>query len=208
VNAPVPKRARAGTPDELYWQHRANAFVLQALESIRQSASRWTTAMAGITGAFGIVALVKGPGDLAKIGDPTLALIAPIAVLASVAFAGAAVYAANTAQGVPRHIERLTADEFRKNYLKEIHDSVGWLAWSKGLAGAALLSMAVAVGITWFGTAPAPATRVLLTRESGRLCADLVAQSDGWIAVRMQTNGPAIVIPAQDLRPPSATTCP
>lgn len=56
-------------PDQAEWDEAAQKFMLQSLADVRDSAERWSTALGGLLGLFGTVALVTGPDRIGDVSD-------------------------------------------------------------------------------------------------------------------------------------------
>jgi hypothetical protein len=88
-------------PDQADWDEAAQTFLLNSLGDIQASAERWSTALGGLLGLFGTIAVVTGPDKIADMSDGLweLAVISLI-VVAGLA-AGVALYLAAVAQMRP-----------------------------------------------------------------------------------------------------------
>jgi hypothetical protein len=58
-----------GTPvmPDLEWEWRVEQQEFEALPAMRAAGEKWTTAITSLTGVFGIVVLIKGPGDIGNV---------------------------------------------------------------------------------------------------------------------------------------------
>lgn len=88
-------------PDQTDWDEAAQAFLLSSLGDVQTSAEHWSTALGGLLGLFGTIAVVTGPDKIADVSDGLweLAVISLI-VVAGLA-AGVALYLAAVAQMRP-----------------------------------------------------------------------------------------------------------
>jgi hypothetical protein len=72
--------------------------MFQSLADVQSSAERWSTALGGLLGIFGTVALVTGPSDIAKVASGTLRVTIVTLIIVAGIFAGVALYLAALVQ--------------------------------------------------------------------------------------------------------------
>lgn len=184
------------TPADLHWQKEADKFVFESLTRVRDAAGRWAATITAVTGALGIVALIKGPDDFSKLADQTAVKVAGGGILLAVVLAVTSVYLANAARGLPRELPEVTGRTYRASVAQEVKDSVRLQGWSQWAAGLAVALLVIAVATTWFGTKKSTATLVQVAGPSGVVCGELVASGEGWLAVKPASATSAVVIPA------------
>jgi hypothetical protein len=98
ADEPQPPGDLPPPPDQDEWDQAAQEFLLRSLSDIQSSAERWSTALGGLLGLFGTVALVTGPDDIAKVSaGPWRAGAITLIVLAGLS-AGVALYLAAVVQ--------------------------------------------------------------------------------------------------------------
>jgi hypothetical protein len=179
---------RTADSTDVIWYERMRLFEVEALQRVRESAQRWASVLAAITGVFGVATLVKGPSDLTKIADERWANVAAYAVVAALLLVATATICANVAQGVPTRAPIDDVERFRAKFSREIRDSDSWLLWSRITAVAAVLLVAAAVTITWIGTPRALAfeTVGVVVRDVDGVthCGKVIFSSSSWIALK------------------------
>ena len=145
--------ARAATPEDLRWEERAADLAFNELPNIRAAAERWVATLGAVIGVFGVVLVVKGPADITKIENGVLYVLVGVLVAgAAVCALVAIVLGAYAAQGNPRNVERYTGEYIRARYREEVRTAAKQLRRSRRAAIAAVLLLACAIGVTWYGT--------------------------------------------------------
>jgi hypothetical protein len=170
----LPRQADA---EERYWAHRLEEFQAKSLSDIHAAAEKWAGTISSLVGIFGIAGLIKGRDEIDKLSENTklaVAILVGIALL----LAFIAIYkAAKAAQGVTSEVT--TVAEFREKYEQAAKDAANNLNWSRRLVIPATLSLAVAVGVTWFGPAKdaeEKAAVVVVAKGGAASCGNLVDQ--------------------------------
>jgi hypothetical protein len=161
------------TLSDLEWERKAERLEADELVTVRATGEKWVATVSSITGVFSVVALIKGPEDISKLPGIWEAS-AIVLVLGAVMLAlSAIVVAAFAAYGMPRRLRRL-GGPLRREQAREARLARRLLAASVGLAVAAVLTLAVAIAITWAkspepaASGRAPTHRVLaISAESG-----------------------------------------
>jgi hypothetical protein len=176
------------TISDAKWEERAEELSFDALPNVRATAEKWAGTIATVLAIFGIVTLVKGPQDVTKVeGSFWLAanetwtiVLLGIAVACAVL---ATLLAASAAYGQPADF-RFVGEEVRRLYREEARSAASKLRTSRRLAVAAVIFLAVAVGVTWLNTPQQPATlsKTLVVDKTGiRACGDLQAGRGGGV---------------------------
>jgi hypothetical protein len=99
---PEPPADMPAPPDQEAWDEAAQDFMLQALSDVQESAEKWSTALGGLLGLFGTVALVSGPDEISKVSDgPWQGTVIGLVIAAGLC-AGIALYLAAVTQMRPR----------------------------------------------------------------------------------------------------------
>ncbi len=181
----VRARGTAATIVEAKWDKLAEDLQFTALASIRAMAEKWAGTIATLLAIFGIVTLVKGPDDLSKVTGswgwsivPNAAIETWIILLLGLTVALAAtatVLAASAAYGMPRHF-RFVGEAVRRLYRDEAAAAARRLYWARSTAITAVITLSIAIGLTWLNTPDQPATptKVLVLDNDGiRACGDL-----------------------------------
>lgn len=189
------------TPEELEWGKRAAALHLDALKEIRGGAEKWAASIAAVTGAIGVVTLIKGRESLEELDrDYEVAVGVLVAVAVLLALRGI-VLAALAAQGTPGRIE-YTGSALREFTVNEAEEAGDLLRFSRVLVVVATLVAGVAVALVWFGaeaTKP-PSLRLVITDTGPPACGELKTGAGDAVTVG------GTVISAREIR--SITTVP
>lgn len=145
--------ARVATADDLKWDERAAELAFNELPNLRSAAERWVATLGAVIGVFGVVLVVKGPTDIAKIESDALYVLTGVLVAgAAVCALAAIVLGAYAAQGIPRHVERYTGEYIRDRFQEEARGAARNLRRSRRAAIAAVVLLGGAIGVTWYGT--------------------------------------------------------
>ena len=138
------------TPEELEWSKRAAALHLDALKEIRAGAEKWAASIAAVTGAIGVVTLIKGRESLEELEHGTeIAVGVLIGVAVLLALRGI-VLAALAAQGTPARIE-YTGAALRDFTVNEAEEAADLLRFSRVIVIVATLVAGAAVALAWYG---------------------------------------------------------
>jgi hypothetical protein len=159
VGQPRVVGARAATADDLRWDDRAADLAFNELPNLRTAAERWVASLGTVLGVFGVVLVVKGPADIAKIQNDVLYVLAGVLLAAAATSAlTAIILGAFAAQGSPREVERYTGEYIRTRYRHEARLAAKQLRLSRLAAIVAVVLLGGAIGVTWYGTPRTPIT--------------------------------------------------
>ena len=151
-------RLRPGAPgasEDARWQRLADELPFETLPRVRSAAAKWAATIGSITGVFGIVSLIKGPEEIAKLPDPwndwVIFLVGSALVFATFALS----LAASAAQGKTSRLIP-SGEAVRSLYVDGTADAVSNLRMSKWATILAVISLGAAILITWDQTPSAP----------------------------------------------------
>jgi hypothetical protein len=185
---------RPATIFDLKWEARAEKASFDALSDIRSSAEKWTGAIASILAIFSGVALIKGPDDVTKLqGSVELlwwdvsweTVASSLVVLTIVSGLYATRLAAQAAYGTPEDF-RFTGATVRQLHRRQAKDAAGQLKWARRCAGAAVIFLTIAVGITWRHTPEKPVVPeniLVVNRTDPAVCGTLQTDTRGNVEV-------------------------
>lgn len=187
-----PERRPPGhvDPGDEKWIEIADKERFEVLQRIRSTAEKWAGTITALTGIFSIAAFVKGNEDITKLTPYAQKWLIGLLVLALISAFAAIYLAALAAQGSPRFFSasrnpRNNPEAYREYYLEEAQKAAKQLGLSRLLVIPATALLALAIGVTWFGTKPEKpetpsATSVLVTQRSGTvICGELVSEAGG-----------------------------
>jgi hypothetical protein len=189
------------TPDELEWAKRAAALHLDALKEIRAGAEKWAASIAAVTGAIGVVTLIKGRESLEELSHGYEVAVGILVGIAVLLVLRGIVLAALAAQGTPGRIE-YTGSALRDFTANEAEEAADLLRFSRVLVVTATLVAGVAVALVWFGpedTKP-PSLQLVIPETGPPACGELKTGMGNTVRVGRTA------ISAQDIR--SITTVP
>jgi hypothetical protein len=183
----VQPAAEPPTPDAIDWGKRAATLQLDSLKEIRGGAEKWAGSLTAVTGALGIVALIKGPE---KIEDLTSAYQIAVGVLAATGtllMLRGIVLAALAAQGTPGRIE-FTGPALRAFTVSEAEEAADLLRFSRVVAVVGVLVAGLAVALVWFGpeAEKSPTVRIVIRDDGTFACGELTTGSDDDVLVAGQ----------------------
>jgi hypothetical protein len=189
------------TAEDRLWQQKAEAARIAELETMRTAAKDWASTIAAVTGAIGVVSLVKGPDEIDsltanwKIAAGVLIALAVLAALRGI------VLAALGAQGSPRSYGYAPA-AFRRRYRGETLIAARALQASRALVVLATLLAVAATGIVWFGTKAekAESGRVLAVTTDGTTTCGVLGVAKGTITIAPVAGGTPTRIDPTKLR--------
>ena len=98
---PEPPPDLPPPPDQAEWDEAAQAFLLSSLADVQASAERWSTALGGLLGLFGTIAVVTGPDKIADVSDGWWEFAVTSLIVVAGLGAGVALYLAAVAQMRP-----------------------------------------------------------------------------------------------------------
>jgi uncharacterized integral membrane protein len=183
-------RPRRVSPTDLRWAERADELEFETLDRMRRAGERWAATLGAILGLAGSVFIVKGRDDVAQLSPAWQAVVGGLLLAALLVAVLATLLAARAAQGTPRKIAWPTGGKLRAWERSEALLAQRCLRASRALALAAVVLVASAVGVTWFGSGEeeADGRTLLVLRSRGEpLCGTLLAQTaDG---IRLTRDG-------------------
>jgi hypothetical protein len=177
------------TAEDAYWDAEATKLRREALTNIRATAEKWTGAIGSLLGIFGIVVLVKGPDDIAKLSSDWMRYSSAALIGVAVIFAFlATLSSAFAAYGFPRQmiIEGTTLRSIHRQLAMK---SAVLLYASLALVFMSLVSLGVAIGFSWLGDrqTESTGTKILaLTSSREVFCGDAVQGPNGNLALQIK----------------------
>jgi hypothetical protein len=168
-------------PAEVRWEKKAEELEFEALANVRAGAEKWAASLGAVLGLTATVLVVKGREDISELSDRTQVAVGLILAVALVLAVIATVLAAYAAQGTPKDLKWPSGPKLREWERNEALTAKGQLATSRVVTLVAVVAIATAAGLTWFGPeAPSSGSTVLLAPESGiPLCGALVNGEQG-----------------------------
>jgi hypothetical protein len=169
------------SPGELAWERRAEALAPDVLARVRAQAEKWTATVSSLTGIFGIVALIKGPEDVGKLGAWSKYGVIGFLALAIFLAAYATYGAAKAAYGFPDG-KQVVGAVLRRREREEARRARNMLRWSILAALGAVVALALGIGITWIASPKetSPLARVLVLDGDGvAVCGELQSAPAG-----------------------------
>jgi hypothetical protein len=202
--APPPNVVVTDPPseEERLWQNKAEEARLSELETVRTAAAGWGSTIAAVTGAIGVVALVKGPDQINDLTHGWKILAAVLVGLAVLTVLRGILLAAIAAQGSPRSFG-YAPREFRSRYRAETLLAARALQVSRALVVLATLFGAAAIGVVWFGDTAdkaGPTRAFAVTADGTPLCGTLNVSKPGIVTVTPDGAKKAIPISPKALR--------
>ncbi len=183
----------------LYWQSALDELRRSGLRTVRDVAGKWQAAISGVIGAFGLVAVVKGPATFKDLGaseSESLILLAVTSAAALLAF-GAVMMSALAAQGVPQNTTWWNAYQLRDWSNAATLTALSRLNWGRRLtiaAGAVVLLLWIAVAFLAITRAKAPVLRAIVNRDSGGIVCGTLVNATG-LAVRVNDTTTLTLMP-------------
>jgi hypothetical protein len=190
IGKPVPVR-----PTDLEWERRAREMQVEALPRVRGIAEKWAGSVAALLGVFGIASFVKGRDDLKGLEhdwEVAVGVSLGIAVASAVV---AILFASLAAQGGVSVLDLPTGRRIQEWSAKQIERASWQLAVSRLCSVAAVIFVAVAVGIVWYApresVEPGSLRIVLITGES--VCGTLGHSQGKMISVIPTAGSPRVI---------------
>jgi hypothetical protein len=176
----IVEAVRVGTSD-LRWEKKAEELEFEALASVRAAAEKWGASLIAILGLVSTVLVVKGAEDITKLSSQNKVLVAIGLGIALIAAFWAAYQAAMAAQGTPKDLVWPSGASLRAAEREQALKAKRSLLESRVATGIAVILMAGAIALTWFGNQPeSSGSTVLVTPAAGTpLCGKLVNGSSG-----------------------------
>jgi hypothetical protein len=173
-------------PIDPKWEQKAKELQFTALENIKSAAEKWATTISSLTGLLGIITLIKGPEDINGL-TPDYQAYVGIALATTLLCAFLSIYyAAIAAQGIPSEIWA-NGRSLRDASQLAAKEAARRLSISRKLVIPAVLALAVAVGLTWFGerTSKADSTAAIVVQNSGAvMCGELTVGEQGNLQLK------------------------
>jgi hypothetical protein len=175
------------TPDALDWSKRASTLQLDSLKEIRGGAEKWAGSLTAVTGALGIVAIIKGPEKIEDLTSRYQIIVAVLLAIGTLLMLRGIVLAALAAQGTPGRIE-FTGPTLRDFTAREAEEAADLLRFSRVVTVIGVLVAGIAVALVWFGPeAKKPPSMRMVIRDNGTMvCGELTTGSDDNVLVAGQ----------------------
>lgn len=145
---PVAGAMTAPTPDDRYWEERAQLLEREALSSVRKAAENWRTGIIGLTSFIGIavsvVGLVVVPTE--RLGNCVIVAVGSALCGCFVLLVVASWLAMSAAYGQPKQIIT-TGSALREWAKSEAGSAANKLAWSRRCAGVGLVLLFTAASM-------------------------------------------------------------
>ncbi len=185
-------RPRPQTPDERKWALRAQELHFTELDRLKVTAEKWATSLTAILGAFGAVALIKGPDTIADL-EPSLQYWTGGVLALAIACGLISIFlAAFAAQGIPSR-QWLTGLGVRERYAEMTEKAAKRLHWSRLVVIPAVLLTGASIGLTWYGKkADRPMPTVIAVQSSGEVVCGVLARDGGGRLVVKSGNQPEV----------------
>lgn len=184
--------------ERLLWARRAQEVRFHQLEAVRKQAESWRTGLAGLTGLFGAVLVIKGRDNLTSLSAPFVQLVAVLFALALLMFVVATLSAVRAASGVPGDTCLLAGEDLEAWTRKETTEVGRKIIIARRTSLFGLFLAAAAIGLAWF----APVrnlTEPVVTVEStnARYCGGLAGVSGGSVVIHLRESYQ--VVPLDDV---------
>lgn len=182
-------KPRAQSPIDRMWAKKAEDLQLNSLERIKSVSEKWLGTIASLTGVFGIIALIKGPSDISELSSGFRASVVILLIIAVVSTFLAIILAALAAQGIPKFVWA-TGSVIKKAYAQEADKALYRLNWSRFLVIPAVITIGLAIGLTWYGTwnTPSKPTKYIAIYSTGEVMCGQLANSQGQLALMDDNN--------------------
>jgi hypothetical protein len=177
-----------------YWENLLDEQRRTGLKSIRETAGKWQGTIAGLLGAFGLVAVVKGPSTFKDLGvnESMSAWLLGMMIVAAVLAFGAILCSAMAAQGVPQIRRNWTGDNLRSWTHDTIKSTVTLLFVGRLLT----YVTAFIVFVAWLLV---PAIAITQTKPSSLKA--IVIRADGQIVCGALTNSANLQVKVGEQEP-------
>jgi hypothetical protein len=176
------------------WSQRGEDLAFNELDTIRAAADKWSTTIAALTGASGILTALQGRDALSKLVGWLQVVTVVLLVVALIVAVWAIWKGALAAQGSPKRTFT-DADSVRQAYEKAADDAASNLAWSRKAALWATGLFAVAVLLLGIGPGAASSDqRAVVIRAGSATCGVLATTTDGALTLSTKKGTPGSVL--------------
>lgn len=166
------------------WEQIAVQLPTHSLQPVRDAARSWATTLSALVGISTVLGLAQGRDSFSKLAFGTQLAFA-LALIIALTTAVAAIYSAAIAsQGKP-YKGWNDAGSVRNWYNKEVDNAVANLRRSWFLSGIAVVTLAAAILINWFGPLQQNAgVSILAVQKSGSIvCGTLQKEKAGNLVI-------------------------
>jgi hypothetical protein len=187
----------------LYWQGALDELRRTGLKTARDVAGKWQTTISGLIGAFGLVAVVKGPStfkDLGATQSESLVLLAATSVAALLAF-GALFMSAWAAQGFPQMTTWWDAYQLRDWSNSETQSAIEHLRWGRRFTIAAaiiVLILYIVVAALPIARSKASVLNAIINKDGGGIVCGVLVNAAG-LAVRVNDSTTLVLAPKDQI---------
>ncbi len=162
------------------WEELFDEITADPLQKTRDAAGKWTNITSALVGVSTVFGLALARDTLDKLSQVAKISFAAVFVLALLSSVGAIYLAALASEGTPKGVVR-EEEAFISWYRNATNRAIRNLKRSRMLALVAVMLLALALFITWFGTEqPSLGTSILAMQKSGTvICGTLTKDKTG-----------------------------
>jgi hypothetical protein len=181
----TPQVLSVTTDEDRAWIKKAQEARMSQLESVRTAAKDWGTTITAVTGALGIVALIKGPEEVGRLTHGWQVAVGIALLVAILLVIRGIVLAALAAQGTPGSFT-YSPVRYHDYYRREIARASIELQGSRLLVVAGMLALIAGVGMTWYGDEKEKKTTLVyaVSRDGVTACGEVSRGKQGVLQIK------------------------
>jgi len=193
---PVASRMTVPTPNDRYWEERAQSLEREALSSVRKAAENWRTGILGLTTFVGIAGSIIGLVVVPR-GQPTSAGLTSAAaaiVGCFISFVIASWLAMNASYGHPKQIYT-AGSALREWAISEANSAAKQLKCSRIWAGLGLLLLAIGASVLILQPTESGVPMKVTDTQGRDFCGAVTANSNGELVLTARDGTVRTVVP-------------
>jgi hypothetical protein len=192
--------------DRKRWALMAYELRFGQLEAARKQAEAWRTGLASLTALLAAVLVIKGRDNVSALAEPYRWLAVALLGAALGLLLFATMLVARAIAGPPGDEILLSGEGLRAWTAREVDTISRAVRWAPRLAVAGVVSVALAVGVTWLAPAAGSAGPLIRVNDgNGQVCGQMIGVSQHELIVR--TSGKTALLPLSaiaDIEPVAA----
>jgi hypothetical protein len=180
--------------DSKRWALMAKELKFHQLDAARQQAEAWRTGLAALTALMTAIFVIKGRDNVSELTQPYRTITVLLLGMALGLLIWATMLVSRAIAGPPGKEILLSGEGLRAWTAQEVENISNAIRWAPRLAVTGIVTVALAVGITWLAPAQSVGGPLIqINEEDGQACGQMIGITQHQVVI--QQNGKTVVLP-------------